>query len=149
MKNKNNLIVEIQNEIGAFCGVQDGIIDINLYSNAKYKILWVLKEAYDPKFENDDGDRWDLRKELRGKKSINCFEGAVRMYENMTYVSWGILNNFPFWKNISYVKDDPTMLNSLKSTAYTKDDKVDLIKCMVGFWIAQMAAIIGLYIKAH
>ncbi len=28
----------------------------------------------------------------------------------------------------------------------TKDDKVDLIKWMVGFWIAQMAAIVGLYI---
>jgi hypothetical protein len=33
----------------------------------------------------------------------------------------------------------------------TKEDiansKVDLIKWMVGFWIAQMAAIIGLYLK--
>ena len=28
----------------------------------------------------------------------------------------------------------------------TKDDKVDLIKWMVGFWIAQMAAIVGLYL---
>ena len=28
-----------------------------------------------------------------------------------------------------------------------KDDKVDLIKWMVGFWIAQIAAIIGLYLK--
>ena len=29
----------------------------------------------------------------------------------------------------------------------TKGDKVDLIKWMVGFWIAQMAAIIGLYLR--
>ena len=33
----------------------------------------------------------------------------------------------------------------------TKEDiansKVDLIKWMVGFWIAQMAAIVGLYLK--
>ncbi len=29
----------------------------------------------------------------------------------------------------------------------TKDDKVDLIKWMVGFWIAQMAAIVGLYLR--
>ena len=35
-----------------------------------------------------------------------------------------------------------------KSTVFlTKDDKVDLIKWMVGFWIAQMAAIVGLYIR--
>ncbi|MEI6489987.1 MAG: hypothetical protein WCP52_13540 [Bacteroidota bacterium] len=30
-----------------------------------------------------------------------------------------------------------------------KETKVDLIKWMVGFWIAQMAAIIGLYITKH
>ncbi|HVU56696.1 MAG TPA: hypothetical protein VHD83_16655 [Puia sp.] len=28
-----------------------------------------------------------------------------------------------------------------------KEDKVDLIKWMVGFWIVQIAAIIGLYLK--
>jgi len=40
-------------------------------------------------------------------------------------------------------------INQKKDIFLTKDDKVDLIKWMVGFWIAQMAAIIGLYIKAH
>ena len=38
-----------------------------------------------------------------------------------------------------------------KQTIATKEDldntKVDLIKWMVGFWIAQMAAIIGLYMN--
>ena len=38
-----------------------------------------------------------------------------------------------------------------KLTIATKEDlantKVDLIKWMVGFWIAQMAAIIGLYLN--
>jgi len=33
-----------------------------------------------------------------------------------------------------------------KDVFLTKDDKIDLIKWMVGFWIAQMAAIIGLYL---
>lgn len=33
-----------------------------------------------------------------------------------------------------------------KDVFLTKEDKVDLIKWMVGFWIAQMAAIVGLYI---
>ncbi len=40
-------------------------------------------------------------------------------------------------------------INQKKDIFLTKDDKVDLIKWMVGFWIAQMAAIIGLYIKSH
>ena len=38
-----------------------------------------------------------------------------------------------------------------KQTLATKEDlantKVDLIKWMVGFWVAQMAAIIGLYLN--
>lgn len=38
-----------------------------------------------------------------------------------------------------------------KDVLATKEDiantKVDLIKWMVGFWVAQMAAIIGLYLK--
>ncbi|MBU3661534.1 MAG: hypothetical protein FGM14_16850 [Flavobacteriales bacterium] len=41
--------------------------------------------------------------------------------------------------------------NEAKQTLATKEDlantKVDLIKWMVGFWIAQMAAIIGLYMN--
>ena len=34
-----------------------------------------------------------------------------------------------------------------KDVFLTKDDKVDLIKWMVGFWIAQMAATVGLYLR--
>ena len=40
-------------------------------------------------------------------------------------------------------------MNEKKDTFLTKDDKVDLIKWMAGFWIAQIAAIIGLYFKGH
>jgi hypothetical protein len=40
-------------------------------------------------------------------------------------------------------------INEKKDVFLTKDDKVDLIKWMVGFWIAQMAAIVGLYITKH
>jgi hypothetical protein len=38
-------------------------------------------------------------------------------------------------------------INQKKDIFLTKDDKVDLIKWMVGFWIALMAAIIGLYLR--
>jgi hypothetical protein len=34
-----------------------------------------------------------------------------------------------------------------KDVFLTKDDKIDLIKWMVGFWLTQTAMIIGLYIK--
>jgi hypothetical protein len=51
------------------------------------------------------------------------------------------------WKNdklelIKNIKDDKMELIKI-----IKEDKVDLIKWMVGFWITQVAAIIGLYLK--
>lgn len=45
-------------------------------------------------------------------------------------------------KDVFLTKDDKIDLISRM-----KDDKVDLIKWMVGFWIAQIAAILGLYLK--
>ncbi len=33
-----------------------------------------------------------------------------------------------------------------KDIFLTKDDKIDMIKWMVGLWLAQMAAIIGIYL---
>lgn len=44
-----------------------------------------------------------------------------------------------------------TKFEEAKATIATKEDvtqaKLDMVKWMVGFWIAQMAAIIGLYFK--
>jgi len=49
---------------------------------------------------------------------------------------------------ITYVEEKAEeKINQKKDVFLTKDDKVDLIKWMVGFWIAQMAAIIGLYLR--
>jgi len=45
-------------------------------------------------------------------------------------------------KEACLTKDDKVELIKIM-----KEDKVDLIKWMVGFWIAQIAAIIGLYLK--
>jgi len=51
-------------------------------------------------------------------------------------------------KVISYFEQKTEeKINQKKDIFLTKDDKVDMIKWMVGFWIAQMAAIIGLYVR--
>ena len=47
--------------------------------------------------------------------------------------------------DIALVKDDIAKLR-LATQQDIANTKVDLIKWMVGFWIAQMAAIIGLYL---
>jgi len=45
-------------------------------------------------------------------------------------------------REIFLTKDDKVEL-----ITRMKDDKVDLIKWMIGFWIAQIAAILGLYFR--
>lgn len=45
-------------------------------------------------------------------------------------------------KKVFLTKDDKMELIRM-----LKEDKMDLIKWMVGFWIAQTAAILGLYLK--
>src|SRR5882672_10825035 len=58
-------------------------------------------------------------------------------------------------KDTLLTKDDKMdLINCMKNDkvdliSRMKEDKVDLIKWMVGFWIAQIAAIIGLYFKGH
>jgi hypothetical protein len=103
--------------------IQDGIIDPKLYFLAKFKILWILKEAYDPEYKDGRGGWWDFREVIRNKNTINDFSGAVNMYKNIIYVSWGILNNFENWANINDVKDDPSMLSAIKSVAYININK--------------------------
>jgi len=44
-------------------------------------------------------------------------------------------------------KDIDNFRREMYKVFLVKEDKVDLIKWMVGFWIAQMAAIVGLYIR--
>ena len=47
-------------------------------------------------------------------------------------------------REVFLTKDDKVdLINRMK------DDKIDLIKWMVGFWIAQIAAILGLYFRGH
>ena len=100
--------------------ITDGIIDIKKYLKAKYKILWILKEPYDD-FDKDGepfGGDWDLKEMVRSKKTIYDFGDTHRTFRPMTLVSWGILNDFCMWDDMSDVQNDPEMLEALKSTAY-------------------------------
>jgi len=73
--------------------VTDGIVDVEQYNKAKYKILWVLKEANAPK------GKWDLREFI--KNDLLRYNNWRRTYKLIIYTTWGILNNFPEWKKQS------------------------------------------------
>ncbi len=107
--------------------ILDGIIDLNKYWSTKHKILWILKEAYDDfdKSGNPKGGNWDLRDMIRSRTSHRDFAGGGRRtFMRMLYASWGILNDFTLWDNITDLDKDPSVLNALKSVAYINVKKL-------------------------
>jgi len=111
--------------------ILDGIIDIEKYLSAKYKILWILKEAYDDFDEegNPRGGNWDLRELIRSRNSYQDFAGGGRRtFIRMLYASWGILNDFTIWNNIPDLDKDSSVLNALKGIAYINVKKLPGLK---------------------
>jgi len=103
--------------------IYDGIVDIEQYLNAKYKILFVLMEPYDQR--DGSGGRWHIR-DLFSKggygKSSNTFYPLI-------YIAYGILNDFCLWNDMNYVQDDfDEMNNHLYKIAYINISKLPAIK---------------------
>jgi hypothetical protein len=131
LKNKideiNKLVNEkIVSDVEDTYPITDGIIDIEKYFNAKYKILWILKEPYD-EFDDEGkpfGGGWGLDEAIRPKQSIHEFTGGRPTFKPMIYTSWGILNDFCLWDDMDNVERAPTMLDALKSIAYINVKKL-------------------------
>lgn len=123
--------------------ITDGIIDIDRYLKAQYKILWILKEPYDDFNEKGEpiGGGWGLDQAINPKQTIYEFGREKQTFKPMIYASWGILNNFCLWSDMEDVEDNPTMLNALKSIAYIN------IKKLPGGTSSQYSKIEVAYIK--
>lgn len=126
--NEINILIEgkIKSDNPETFPIYDGIIDIEKYFNAKYKILWILKEPYDEIDEagNPAGGGWSLPQAINQKKTIYEFGREKTSYKPMLYASWGILNNFCLWNEMNNVEDDPSMLYALNSVAYINVKKL-------------------------
>jgi hypothetical protein len=93
--------------------VLDGIINVEKYLAAKYKILWILKEPYG---EWEKGD--SLCKEIDKKRSWDEQPSSGRpTYRPMIYASYGILNDFILWKEIPSIGNE-YVYATIKSIAY-------------------------------
>lgn len=101
--------------------IYDGILDIERYSQSKFKIMWVLKEPYDYIDEdgNPSGGGWHFRDALLPKEKIENFDRFSRKtYEPIIYATYSILNGFPDSTTMDLISENPTMLEALKSIAY-------------------------------
>jgi hypothetical protein len=95
--------------------VTDGIVNLKSYNAAKYKILWVLKEA------NEEGGTggWSITKKLirNARDGNKLLKGLANTFTKIIYTTYGILHNLP-WDGMDYIKDKPEMIDVLSSIAY-------------------------------
>ena len=67
--------------------VIDGIIEPEKYLNAKYHILWVLKEA------NSDTDSWSYPEKFKDKEWLYRCGKSIPTLKRIIYTTYGILRN--------------------------------------------------------
>lgn len=89
----------------------DGIISIKKYLESPERILWILKEP------NSDEENVNWRDEIRKLSENQNLSGFNKTFTNIVYVTYGILNKKK-WGEISFIKDDSTIINVLENIAF-------------------------------
>lgn len=118
----DNLDASIENRYCSDDGRQaivDGIMCFNIWSTSQIRILWVLKEAYDEiKDDKPWGGGWPLREILTAPNAYERIKPSIQTWNQVAYVSYGILNGFKTDRKIpSISKDDYSVLSILKKIA--------------------------------
>jgi len=104
-----DLFADIPRDSSGNAPVLDGIVNLEKYKVAQYRVLWILKEPNDTK----DGGGWDLRNFL----SDGLFKDYSRWKTTFSLplrVMHGLFNNFSSWESLPNVdKIDELILESI------------------------------------
>ncbi len=101
-KNSCNAISKQIEQIGVASNshfVIDGIIDIEKYLKAKYRVLWVLKEA------NSEDDSWSYPEKFKDRGWLYQCGKSIPTLKRMIYTSYGILRDCD-WCEIPDANDE-------------------------------------------
>ena len=102
--------------------VVDGIINIDKYLKAKYKILWILKESND--VLDGEGGGWSLPEKLDELKFWDEQPpGGKVTFQRMIYSSFGILNDFVLWNDMPSIYQKE-VFKTIKEIAYINVKKI-------------------------
>lgn len=75
----------------------DGIIDIDEYVKANYRILWILKESHDGPIDSDNRGGWSIKEALRDMPWEMLKNPA---YKRPSEIAFGLLNGVYSAENI-------------------------------------------------
>lgn len=94
--------------------ITDGVVDVSRYAVSSPKMLWILKEPWEIRENNEALGGWSLTQELLAKGRVDN-KGA---FAPMAYVTYSVFNNYLPWSEIPYVSKDAKVRESLLSIAY-------------------------------
>lgn len=106
-------------ESGRTLAIPDGIVDVEKYCSSKIKILWILKEPYDD-HENGIpiGGGWHFCRDFLKKPNLYSVTAKSHpTWHPITYVSFGILNSFMSWDEMSYIRENKAMMEVIQEIA--------------------------------
>ena len=92
-------------------GIIDGIMDIDEYFSREVKLLWLLKETHDDKGDYFLGDSF---KKIEFSNNIE----KHRMFRNMVYISFSLLNGLIPYKDLPFIKECDEMRTVMNKIAY-------------------------------
>jgi hypothetical protein len=106
--------------------IVDGIVNIDQYLNSKFKILWILKEPHDDIKENKpSGGGWHFCKDFLNMDDIyyrTCKSHAT--WHPIIYTSYGILNDFLLYSQMSKIRNNKSMTEIVKKIAVINVNKL-------------------------
>lgn len=106
--------------------IVDGIVNIELYQKAKFKILWILKEPYDD-IEDDkpSGGGWHFCKHfLSTDDFLHRIGRSRKTWHPIIYTCFGILNDFMKFDEMSWIRNKPEMARIIRHIAVINVNKL-------------------------
>lgn len=105
--------------------IYDGAVNIEKYLKAKYKVAWLLKEAYCEK--DGTGGDWHYSEIL---DVDNLYDSLIQpnasraTWAPIVYASYGILKGYRYYDDMDFIKDDPSMAQVVREIAIVNAQKL-------------------------
>lgn len=103
--------------------ISDGVVDEALYLTTTPKMLWILKEPWEVDEGEGAGD-WSLTKDAIPRMLKEGSIGDKRIFANMAWVTYSVLNGFQTWQQMPCVSNEPKVGESLRRIAYINVSKL-------------------------
>jgi hypothetical protein len=100
--------------------IYDGIVMVDLYLQAPYRLLWILKEPWDEVVNGEaEGGDWSMTTDLLARDDFYTKSRVSRgTWDPVIYSTYSILNGFLPWEEMEYIRDEPSMANVIRQIAF-------------------------------